>query len=84
MVAASHSPVMVWIALSVRVLIGSNMRWKTSHRIAMPSTDDDCGTLCMRGHPVHSNGTHRLHEAAYVHQIWMGLQEGGSRSCVCA
>ena len=42
MVAASHRPVVVWIALSVRALMGSIMRWKSSHRSAMPSTVVDC------------------------------------------
>ena len=43
MVAASHMPVTVWTALLVRIAMGSIVRWKTSHRIAMPSTADDCG-----------------------------------------
>ena len=42
MVATSHTPVMVWTALSARSTMGTNMRWKTSHRAASPSTVLDC------------------------------------------
>ena len=42
MVATSHTPVMVCTALSARMTMGRNVRWKISHRAARPSTADDC------------------------------------------
>jgi hypothetical protein len=35
--------VIVRTALSLRMTMGSNVRWKTSHSIATPSTAVDCG-----------------------------------------
>ena len=44
MVAASHMPAMVRTALLLRITMGRNARWKTSHNIEMPSTEVDCDT----------------------------------------
>ena len=78
MVAASHRPVMVCTALLVRIAMGSIMRWKSSHRIAMPSTDDDCARtrqLCqhIQSEPAFTDSRYRIDRVLRTQRKFAGI-----------